>query len=576
MAKKYGYINEDDFSNIAAAIREKNGLSTTYKPTEMPAAIRAIDTKPAASSPVNETINPGDEVEVPAGYYEAGSTITASLADNADEIAASLKSVGSSESIVPGGSKTVAGGKYYTSDSVISASLATSESHIDSSLKTTGSSLTINPGESHTVSSGKYYTTDSVIAASLADTADEIATSLKSEGVTGSVAPGASTTVPGGKYYTSDSTITASKATLETQIDDSIKISAKTYNPSDKDQTIDAGKYIAGTQTIAAVTADNIPASIKETKTVTASLTGDVDVTPSTGKLLTGVTVNKPDLSAATATAENIQNGAKAYGSDGTLITGTHVEPTVADMTQDATASGDDMLYGKTAYSQGAKISGTITSKAAETYNPSTTAQTITAGQYLSGAQTIAAVTADNIPSALKETKTVTAPLTGNTEVNATSGKLMTAVTVNAPDMSAADATADDIADGKKAYVGGVLVTGTHTEAIGGTDTSDATATADDIVSGKTAYVNGGKVTGTMNVISYSTGEDEPNNADGNDGDIYILIAETTVSSAGTINTTSNTISLSDDLEAGTYTLKYEDASGTPLDGWAEIGTVTK
>ena len=58
--------------------------------------------------------------------------------------------------------------------------------------------------------------------------------------------------------------------------------------------------------------------------------------------------------------------------------------------TSDATmTSGGQMLSGVTAYSQGTKYTGTITSKSAQTYTPGTTDQTIAAGQYLSGAQTI-------------------------------------------------------------------------------------------------------------------------------------------------------------------------------------------
>ena len=65
---------------------------------------------------------------------------------------------------------------------------------------------------------------------------------------------------------------------------------------------------------------------------------------------------------------------------------------------------------------------GTMSSKSAATYTPGDSAQTIAAGQYLSGVQTISAV-----PT---ETKTTTAG-TSATTVSRTSGKYMTSVTVN-------------------------------------------------------------------------------------------------------------------------------------------------
>lgn len=52
-------------------------------------------------------------------------------------------------------------------------------------------------------------------------------------------------------------------------------------------------------------------------------------------------------------------------------------------------AAAGDMLSGKKAYAGGQLVTGNIQSKAAETYTPGTSDQTIQAGQYLAGAQTI-------------------------------------------------------------------------------------------------------------------------------------------------------------------------------------------
>ena len=70
--------------------------------------------------------------------------------------------------------------------------------------------------------------------------------------------------------------------------------------------------------------------------------------------------------------------------------------------TADANAAASDILATKTAYVDGSKITGQIQSKAAETYTPTTSDQTISSGQYLSGAQTIkgdANLTSVNIAS---------------------------------------------------------------------------------------------------------------------------------------------------------------------------------
>lgn len=56
------------------------------------------------------------------------------------------------------------------------------------------------------------------------------------------------------------------------------------------------------------------------------------------------------------------------------------------------TAAAGDMLSGKIAFSKGVQVTGNIPSKGAATITPGTSDQTISAGQYLSGVQTIASL----------------------------------------------------------------------------------------------------------------------------------------------------------------------------------------
>ena len=60
----------------------------------------------------------------------------------------------------------------------------------------------------------------------------------------------------------------------------------------------------------------------------------------------------------------------------------------------------------------------------------------------------------------------------------------------------------------------------------GDTNTTDATAIADDIIQGKTAYVNGKKIIGTMVVQSYYLGDTTPSASLGNNGDLFLIRGE--------------------------------------------------
>lgn len=62
---------------------------------------------------------------------------------------------------------------------------------------------------------------------------------------------------------------------------------------------------------------------------------------------------------------------------------------TFMDTTDATLDNGNKMLNNVTAYANGTKYTGSIQSKSAQTYTPTTSDQTIASGQYLSGAQTI-------------------------------------------------------------------------------------------------------------------------------------------------------------------------------------------
>lgn len=78
----------------------------------------------------------------------------------------------------------------------------------------------------------------------------------------------------------------------------------------------------------------------------------------------------------------------------------------IGNISSECTAVASNILSGKTAYSGGSKITGTIASKGAQTYSPSISTRTITAGQYLSGTQTISAITGTAVASNVLSGKT--------------------------------------------------------------------------------------------------------------------------------------------------------------------------
>lgn len=77
--------------------------------------------------------------------------------------------------------------------------------------------------------------------------------------------------------------------------------------------------------------------------------------------------------------------------------------------------AANQILNDKTAFTKNGKVTGTISSKAAATYNASTSDREIDAGQYLSGTQTIRGITTANISAGnIKEGVVITVGDTGS------------------------------------------------------------------------------------------------------------------------------------------------------------------
>ena len=232
---------------------------------------------------------------------------------------------------------------------------------------------------------------------------------------------------------------------------------AATYNTSTSDQSIAANRWLTGAQTIKAVTTANIDAE----------------------NIRTGVNVKVGDAN----NAGRIKN-----------VTGTFTSADTVSEGQTAAASAQ-MLAGYSAWADGEEVKGSITSKAATTYNASTSDQTIAAGQYLAGAQTIRKITTGNISAAnIKTGVTVTVGDSGSsTRIANVAGTFTKANTVSSGQTAAAAA---QIRSGYSAWVDGVEVKGSlaNTSVSQGiTTVSDGTATRG-TASWGTGYISSGSI----------------------------------------------------------------------------------
>ncbi len=183
---------------------------------------------------------------------------------------------------------------------------------------------------------------------------------------------------------------------------------AQNIMPGTSDQTIASGTYLTGNQIIKG-DANLLPSNIISGKTIfgisgTASVAGTART--SADLTVSGATVTAPAGTYASAASKSVASGSATTPattitanptisvSSGGLITAAasatqSVTPTVSAGYVSSGTAGTITVSGSN--------TSQLTAQAAQTIHPSTTDQTITSGKYLTGAQTVKAVTTTNL-----------------------------------------------------------------------------------------------------------------------------------------------------------------------------------
>lgn len=412
-----------------------------------------------------KTVTPTESTQTvsPDNGYDGLSTVTVNPISST-YVGSAVPTKGATTITPNSNSQTaISSGTYATGDIIVSA------------VPTETKSITANG--TYTPSDGKYFSSVSVsVVGDTFDTQEKTVTPTESEQVIGpdagydglsSVTVGAisSTYVGSGVTRKSAATITPSESVQTIAANqyltgvqtisaipsdyvgsDVTRKSAATITPTESEQVISSGQYLEGTQTISAIPSNYVGSGV--------TTKGATTITPSTSA--------QTAVSAGTYVTGNITVSA--------MPTGVLSTPTINESTGLVTSG-----VGTSGYIASSETSTLqLDTKAEEIFIPSTTDQTIDAGQYLTGIQTIQG------------------------DVNLIPANIASGVSIFG-------------------------VTGTY-QGGGGTDTSDATATEADIVNGKTAYINGGKVTGTLVVQNYYTGTTTPESTTGEDGDLYFKV----------------------------------------------------